>query len=75
MEAWRTYTPDGRMLEVEYAGGEWVARCAGVHGTGSSALEAISTAVRGGPESIVRNDPSLDSWVVEHARQLESEAD
>ena len=74
MEAWRTYTPDGRMLDVEYADGEWVARCAGVHGTGPSALEAIATAVRGGPESIVRNDSSLDSWVVEHARRLESEA-
>jgi len=77
MEAWRTYTPDGRMLEVEYADGEWVARCSGVHGAGPSALEAITSAVRGGPESIVRNvrnDPSLDSWVVEHARKLESEA-
>jgi hypothetical protein len=74
MEAWRTYTPDGRMLEVEYANGEWAARCAGVHGTGPSALEAITGAVRSGPESIVRNDPALDSWVVEHARQLESEA-
>jgi hypothetical protein len=62
------------MLEVEYAGGEWVARCAGVHGAGPSALEAISTAVRGGPASIFRGDPALDAWVVEHAERLESEA-
>jgi hypothetical protein len=74
MEAWRTYTPDGRMLEVEYASGEWVARCAGVRGVGASALEAITAAVGGGPESIARSDPALDSWVVEHAERLESEA-
>jgi hypothetical protein len=74
MEAWRTYTPDGRTLEVEYAGGEWFARCAGVHGAGPSALEAITTAVRGGTESIIRTDPALDAWVVEHAERLESEA-
>jgi hypothetical protein len=74
MEAWRTYTPDGRMLEVEYAAGEWVARCAGVRGAGPSALEAITAAVGGEPESIARNDPVLESWVVEHAERLESEA-
>jgi hypothetical protein len=74
MEAWRTYTPDGRMLEVEYAGGEWVARCAGVRGAGPSALEAIATAVGGGPASIVRSDSVLDAWVVEHAERLEYEA-
>jgi hypothetical protein len=74
MEAWRTYTPDGRMLEVEYAGGEWVARCAGVRGVGTSALEAITAAVGGEPESIARSHPALESWVIEHAEQLESEA-
>jgi hypothetical protein len=74
MEAWRTYTPDGRMLEVEYAGGEWVARCAGVRGVGASALEAITAAIGGEPQSIVRSNPALESWVVEHAQRLESEA-
>jgi hypothetical protein len=74
MEAWRTYTPDGRMLEVEYGGGEWVARCAGVRAVGQSALEAITAAVGGEPRSIVGSDPALDSWLVEHAGRLESEA-
>jgi hypothetical protein len=62
------------MLEVEHAGGEWVARCAGVRGAGPSALEAISTAVGGGPESIVRSDSALHAWVAEHAGRLELEA-
>jgi hypothetical protein len=74
MEAWRTYTADGRMLEVEYASGEWVAHCGGVRGIGSSALEAITVAVGGEPESIGRSDRALESWVVEHAERLESEA-
>jgi hypothetical protein len=74
MEAWRTYTPDGRMLEVEYGGGEWVARCAGVRAVGQSALDAITAAVGGEPRSIVRSEPALESWLVEHAERLESEA-
>jgi len=74
MEAWRTYTPDGRMLEVEYAAGEWVARCGGVRAAAPSALEAISEAV--GPEqaTIGTSEPSLAAWVAAHAAQLESEA-
>jgi len=74
MEAWRTYTPDGRMLEVEHVGGEWVAHCGGVRGAGTSALEAIRAAVGGEPASIGSAEPTLDSWVVEHAARLESEA-
>jgi len=74
MEAWRTYTPDGRMLEVEHVGGEWVAQCGGVRGAGTSALEAIRAAVGGEPASIGSAEPTLDSWVVEHAARLESEA-
>lgn len=61
------------MLEVDYAGGEWVARCAGSHGAGVTALEAITAAIGGEPASIGRGDPGLQSWVVEHAQQLESE--
>ena len=74
MEAWRTYTPDGRVLEVEHAEGEWIARCAGARGVGTSALEAIRAAVGGGPASIGSAQPTLDSWVIEHAARLESEA-
>ena len=74
MEAWRTYTPDGRMLEVEHAEGKWVARCAGARGVGASALEAIKAAVGGEPASIGRAEPTLETWVAEHAARLESEA-
>jgi len=74
MEAWRTYTPDGRMLEVEYARGEWVARCGGGRGVGASARDAITAAVAEEPESIARSDAALESWVFEHAQRLESEA-
>jgi hypothetical protein len=74
MEAWRTYTPDGRMLEVEHAEGEWVARCAGARGVGTSALAAIRAAVGGEPASIGPAAPMLETWVAEHAARLESEA-
>jgi hypothetical protein len=48
--------------------------CAGVRGVGASALEAITAAIGGEPQSIVRSNPALESWVVEHAQRLESEA-
>lgn len=73
MEAWRTYTPDGRMLEVEHAAGEWIARCAGRRGSGTSALEAIRAAVATPQASIERENPALEEWLREHAEQLESE--
>jgi hypothetical protein len=74
MEAWRTYTPDGRTLEVEYEDGEWVANCAGIRGVGSSALEAITAALGREPASIDRREPSLEAWAAEHAQRLEAEA-
>jgi hypothetical protein len=74
MEAWRTYTPDGRMLEVEFTAGEWTAHCGGVSAVGASALEAISEAVGSEESSIGAAEPTLDAWVAEHAAQLESEA-
>ena len=74
MEAWRTYTPDGRMLEVEHRDGVWAARCGGSRCTASSALEAIAGVI--GPEAstIGSVDPALESWLVVHAEQLEREA-
>ena len=74
MEAWRTYTPDGRVLEVEHAGGEWVAHCGGARGDGRTALEAIRAAVGSDPPSIGSAEPLLEPWLAEHAAQLESEA-
>ena len=74
MEAWRTYTPDGRMLEVEYLAGEWVAHCGGTRAVGASALEAITDALGTAQASIAPAEPSLGAWVAEHAARLESEA-
>ena len=74
MESWRTYTPDGRVLDVEHSDGEWVAHCDGSRGAGRSALEAIRAAVGSEPPSIGSAEPSLEPWLAEHAAQLESEA-
>jgi hypothetical protein len=74
MEAWRTYTPDGRTLEVEYAAGEWIAHCGGSRAAGPSALEAISAAVGTEEATIGGSEPSLQAWVEAHAAQLEAEA-
>ena len=74
MEAWRTYTPDGRMLEVEFAGGKWIAHCSGTRAVGSSALEAIREAVGTAEASIGSSEPTLEAWVTEHAARLEAEA-
>jgi len=73
MSAWRTYTPDGRVLDVEYAAGEWIAHCGGTRAIGASALEAISEAVGTAEASIGAAEP-LDAWVSEHAARLEAEA-
>jgi len=74
MEAWKTYTPDGRTLEVEYADGEWIALCSGKRAVGSNAREAISAAL--GPEaaSIGTAEPAIQAWVEAHAARLEAEA-
>jgi len=74
MEAWRTYTPDGRQLEVQYADGDWVAVCGGERAVRSSAHEAILAALGAGPTSIGSGESSLAAWVEEHAAQLEAEA-
>ena len=74
MEAWRTYTPDGRMLEVEYTAGEWIASCGGTRAVGASALEAITDALGTNHASIVASEPALGAWAAEHAARLESEA-
>jgi len=74
MEAWRTYTPDGRMLEVEFAAGEWIAHCGGTRAVASSGLEAIGEAVGTEEASIGTPEPTLEAWVAEHAARLEAEA-
>lgn len=73
MEAWRTYTPDGRVLEVEYADGTWVAFCNGAREERSSAAEAILAALDT-REATIGVEPEIGAWVAEHAARLEAEA-
>jgi hypothetical protein len=75
VEAWKTYTPDGRMLEVEYANGDWVAVCEGERAVGASARAAIMAAIGPEPTAFGTSEPSLAAWVAEHAAQLEAEAE
>lgn len=74
--AWRTYTPDGRTLDVEFTDGRWIATCEGGHGVGATAAEALTRALDDevGMSSL---DPSstLDSWIKEQATRLERECD
>ena len=74
MEGWKTYTPDGRMLEVQHDAVEWVALCEGVRGVGQTAREAIIAAVGSTQASIGTREPTIEAWVAAHAAQLESEA-
>jgi hypothetical protein len=71
--AWRTYTPDGRDLAVEYEDGRWTATCDGNDYKATSALEAISAAIGHEDASIGTSEPMITAWVTSHAIQLESE--
>jgi len=72
--AWKTYTPDGRELEVEHETGTWVATCAGKRGIGATAHEAIMAAVGREDASIGTGEPAIQAWIATHAAQLEAEA-
>jgi hypothetical protein len=72
--AWKTYTPDGRVLEVEHANGEWTAVCAGARGAGSTAKEAITAALGSKGATIGNEEHTIEAWVAAHAAQLEAEA-
>jgi hypothetical protein len=72
---WRTYTPDGRELAIEYEGGLWTATCDGNHCEAATALDAISAAIGHEDASIGTSEPMIAAWVASHAIQLESEAD
>jgi hypothetical protein len=64
---WRTYTPDGRTLDVDYADGTWVASCDAGQGVGKTAAEAIAQSLGegstpiGGPGSSRRRCSSSSS--------------
>jgi hypothetical protein len=70
---WRTYTPDGRDLAVEYEDGRWTATCDGNDYKAGTALEAISAAIGHEDASIGSSEPVIAAWVAAHAIQLESE--
>ena len=74
MATWKTYTPDGRALEVEHASGEWTAVCAGARGVGPTAREAITAALGREEAAIGTEERTIEAWVAAHAAQLEAEA-
>jgi len=70
---WRTYTPDGRTLDVSYEDGTWVATCDHGQGVGKTAAEAITQSLGEAITPIDRSAAVLDKWVVQQAAQLELE--
>ena len=72
---WRTYTPDGRTLEVEYANGTWLASCESGRGVGETAAEAIRRSLGEATTQIGASHATMDDWVVQQAAQLELERD
>jgi len=71
--AWRTYTPDGRTLEIEYTDGMWVADCEGGRGVGVTAAEAILRALSGEATPIGMSLAVLATWIGELGSRLERE--
>ena len=72
---WRTYTPDGRTLDVDYEDGTWVASCDDGQGVGKTAAEAITQSLGEAITPIGSSPAILDEWVVQQAAQLELERD
>ena len=73
--AWRTYTPDGRTLDVDYEDGTWVASCDDGQGVGKTAAEAISQSLSEAITPIGSSPAVLGEWVVQQAARLELELD
>jgi hypothetical protein len=73
---WRTYTPDGRTLDVDYDDGTWVASCDDGQGSGKTAAEAITQSLSEAVATPIGSSPAvLDEWVVQQAARLELELD
>jgi len=70
---WRTYTPDGRILDVDYEDGTWVASCDAGQGSGKTAAEAIAQSLGEGSTPIGGSGSVLDEWVAQQAALLELE--
>jgi hypothetical protein len=71
--AWRTYTPDGRTLDVEYADGTWRAFCDSGRGEGATAVQAIERSLGEGVTPIGASRHTLHEWVAQQAARLELE--
>ncbi len=72
---WRTYTPDGRTLDVEYANGTWLASSESGRGRGKTAAEAIERSLGESVTPIGTSPHTLDDWVQQQAEKLELERD
>jgi hypothetical protein len=70
---WRTYTPDGRTLEVEHTDGTWLASCDSNRGEGATAAEAIVRSMGELATPIGSSRTVLDEWVAQQAALLEFE--
>jgi hypothetical protein len=72
---WRTYTPDGRTLEVERQDdGVWLAACESGTATATTPAEAMREAL--GSEPTIGAAPrALDAWIEQRADQYERELD
>jgi hypothetical protein len=73
--SWRTYTPDGRTLEVDrLSDGIWIAACESGTATAPTPGDAIREAL--GPEQEIGGSPEvLAMWIAAQAAQYERELD
>ena len=70
---WRTYTPDGRTLEVERLDdGLWIASCETGTATGTTSTEAMREAL-GMEPTIGGSTVALAAWIAERAAQYDRE--
>jgi hypothetical protein len=71
---WRTYTLDGRVLEVALDGGSWVAMCDGHTTVAATAVEALrGVVIAEATTSINGNGAANESWIAAQAARLETE--
>ena len=68
---WQTYTPDGRVLEIQYSDGTWLASCDSGRGEGKTAAEAIGRSLGEAATPIGSSRSVLEQWVAQQAAQLE----
>ena len=71
---WQTYTPDGRSLIIRLVDGSWVATCGPTRVEAATPAEAIRGAIGDQSGEIGGDAGSLESWIEEHAAELEAAA-